>query len=51
MREPDVSRPARAGGAARAGGLAEGLDLLVSGGGGPVGPGPAAPGDRLGAGA
>src|SRR5215470_18297829 len=35
MKEPDVSRPARAGdGAVRAGGLAEGVDLLVSGGGG-----------------
>src|ERR1700749_4595299 len=41
MKEPDVSRPARAGGgAAPAGGLAEGfaagtgVDLLVSGGGG-----------------
>jgi hypothetical protein len=38
MREPDVSRTARAGGGAvRAGDLAEGVDLLASGGGGLAG--------------
>jgi hypothetical protein len=37
MREPDASRTTRAGGAVRAGDLAEGVDLLVSGGGGLAG--------------
>ena len=38
MKEPDVSRTGRAGGdAVQAGGLAEGLDLVVSGGRGVAG--------------